>query len=101
MPPSDQITRHSASSNFIQIFNTAVEEYKELTKQDIRVHPFAATFNTCITPDAILDVFRGQAQAFDKFREGNDKLIRWLSPTVRALLAFSATLGEVIGQVRP
>ena len=90
----------SASSNFTPIFNAAVDEYKKLTKQDLHTHPFAAAFNACNTPDTILDVFRGQAQAFDRFREGDDKLMRCLNPTVQVLFTLSATLGEGIGLVR-
>jgi hypothetical protein len=101
MSTGNQTTRHSASSNFTHIFNAAVEEYKKHSKQDIRTHPFATTFNACTTPDTILDVFRGQAQAFDRFREGEDKLIRWLNPTVQVLFTFSALLGEGIGLVSP
>jgi len=101
MSTSNQISSGSStSSNFTPIFNAAVAEYKKRTKQDLHTHPFAAEFNACNTPDTILDVFRGQAQAFDRFREGDDKLMRWLNPTVQVLFTLSATLGEGIGLVR-
>jgi hypothetical protein len=101
MSTSNQISSGSStSSNFTPIFNAAVAEYKKRTKQDLYTHPFAAAFNACNTPDTILDVFRGQAQAFDKFREGDDKLMRCLNPTVQVLSTLSATLGEGIGLVR-
>jgi hypothetical protein len=99
MSTSDQTTHPSASSNFTQIFDTAIDEYKKLTKQDLRTHPFAAALNFCTTPDSILDIFRTQAQAFDSFRKGDDKLMRWLNPTVEVLFTLSATLGEGIGLV--
>jgi hypothetical protein len=95
--PSDS----SSSSNFTRIFDTAVDEYKKLTKEDLRTHPFATAFHVCNTPDTILDVFRGQAQAFQRFRKGDEKLMKWLEPTVHVLFTLSATLGEGIGLVSP
>jgi hypothetical protein len=46
-----------------------------------------------------MNVFQKQAQAFDKFRKGNDKLMAWLTPIVNILFTFSGTLGEGIGLV--
>jgi hypothetical protein len=100
MSSSNQIARASASSNFTRIFNSAVDDYKRLTKGDLRTHPFAAALDVCTTPDTILGLFRRQAQIFDGFREGYDKLIRRLNPIVMVLDTLSATLGEGIGLVR-
>lgn len=101
MSTTKQTTSPSNSSNFTQIFDTAIDEYKKLTKEDLRTHPFATAFDVCNTPDTILDVFRGQAQAFHGFREGDEKLMKWLDPTVHLLFTLSATLGEGIGLVSP
>jgi len=46
-----------------------------------------------------MNVFRTQAQTFDNFRKGNEKLLTWLDPIVHVLFTFSATLGEGIGLV--
>ncbi|KAI0280752.1 hypothetical protein BGY98DRAFT_961617 [Russula aff. rugulosa BPL654] len=35
-----------------------------------------------------MDVFRRQAQAFDKFRKDDDKLMVWLTPVVNILFTF-------------
>jgi hypothetical protein len=86
-------------SNFTSIFNAASNEYRKLTKQDLHAHPFAAVLDNCDSPDAILNVFRRQAQTFDEFRKGDDRLIKWLDPTVHILFTFSATLGEGIALV--
>ena len=88
------------SSNFTSIFNTALEEYKRLTGKDLHFHPFAVAFGVCNTPEAILNVFQRQAQAFEKFR-AEDKLMRWLNPTVHVLFRLSAVLGEAIDLVSP
>ncbi|KAI0245848.1 hypothetical protein BJV78DRAFT_1158332 [Lactifluus subvellereus] len=84
-------------SNFTSIFETATKEYKKLTKKDLHNHPFAAQFDRCDSPGAVLGVFQNEAQAFDQFRNGDERLMKWLSPTVHILFTFSATLGEGIG----
>jgi len=100
MSTRNQTTHLSAStSNFTSIFDSAVDEYKRLTKKDLHTHPFAAVFDACKSPNTILDVFRKQAQDFDRFRKGNEKLMKWLNPTVHILFTLSATLGEGIGLV--
>ncbi len=83
----------------MSIFEAASTEYKALTGQDLGTHPFAFAIDSHNTPDSVLDVFRKQAQAFDKFRKANDKLMAWLTPIVNILFTFSATLGEGIGLV--
>ena len=62
-------------------------------------HPFATELDSCDSPEAVVNVFRTQAQTFDKFCKGNEKLLTWLDPIVHVLFTFSATLGEGIGLV--
>jgi len=98
MSTSNQTTDLS-TTNFTAIFDAASNEYKTLTKQDIETHPFAAAFENSSSPDSVMNVFRKQAQAFDKFRNGDDKLMAWLTPIVNILFTFTGTLGEGIGLV--
>ena len=98
MSTSNQTTDLS-TANFTAIFDAASNEYKTLTKHDLRTHPFAAAFESSNSPDAVMNMFRKQAQAFDKFRKGDDKLMAWLNPIVNILYIFSGTLGEGIGIV--
>jgi hypothetical protein len=88
-----------SSPKFASIFDAALAEYKTLTRQDLHAHPFAAAFDTCDSPDAVLNIFRKQALVFDSFRKGDDKLMKWLTPTINILFALSGTLGEGIGLV--
>jgi len=88
-----------SAANFTAIFDAASDEYKSLTGQDLGSHPFAAAFEKSNSPNSVLDVFRKQAQVFDKFCKGDDKLMAWLTPIVNILFAFSGTLGEGIGLV--
>ena len=99
MSASDQTTDPSAS-NFTAIFEAASNNYKALTGQDLRRHPLATELESNNnSPDSILGVFRKQAQALDKFRKGDDKLIKSLTPIVNILFTFSTTAGADIGLV--
>ena len=100
MSASNQATNPSIS-NFTAIFDAASQEYKTRTKQDLATHPFAAALQGYNSPDSILNVFREQAQAFDKFRKGDDKLMEWLTPIVNILFTFSGILGDGVGLVSP
>ena len=86
-------------TNFTAIFDAASNEYKTLTKQDLATHPYAAAFENSNSPDSVMNIFRRQAQAFDTFRKGDDKLMEWLTPIVNILFIFSGTLGEGISLV--
>jgi hypothetical protein len=99
MSASNQTTDPS-TSNFTAIFEAASNNYKSLTGQDLRTHPLATELESNNdSPDSILAVFRKQAQALDKFRKGDDKLIKSLTPIVNVLFTFSATAGADIGLV--
>jgi hypothetical protein len=98
MSSSNQIASPS-TDNFSAIFNAASNEYQRLTGKSLDTHPFAAQLDTCQNPEAISNVLQKQAQAFSKFRKGDEKLMAWLDPTIHILFTFSATLGEGIGLV--
>ena len=88
-----------SDDNFTAIFDAALNEYKAFTKQDLQTHPFAAAFEKSDSPNSVMNVFQKQAQAFDKFRKGDDKLMAWLTPIVNILFTFSGSLGEGVGLV--
>ena len=92
-------TAGPSTNNFTAIFNAASIEYQRLTGKSLDTHPFAAQLDTCQNPEAVSKVLRTQAQAFSKFRKGDEKLMAWLDPTIHILFTFSATLGEGIGLV--
>ncbi len=89
----------TSTTNFTAIFNAASAEYQRVTGKHLVTHPFAAQLDTCDSPKAVSDLLRTQAQAFNKFRKGDEKLMAWLDPIVHILFTFSATLGEGIGLV--
>jgi len=91
----------TSSTNFETIFTTALNAYKKHTKQDITSHPLAAQLQSCDSPSAILAVLRAQVQVFDQGRSSDEKLTKWLDPTVNVLYAFAATIGSGVGLVNP
>ncbi|KAH8980461.1 hypothetical protein EDB92DRAFT_1820544 [Lactarius akahatsu] len=98
VPPASTST---SSTSFETVFGAALEGYKKQTKRDIISHPLAIQLQSCDSPSAILAVLRAQVQAFDQSQIADEKLTKWLDPTVNVLYAFSATLGEGVGLTFP
>jgi hypothetical protein len=95
-------TAPTASSSSLQaIFYASMKEYEKKTKKDLLTHPLMAQFQTCYSPADILAVLRTQVQQFEQSSSSNDKLTRWLNPTVNVLYAFSSALGAGVGLVNP
>ncbi|KAH9071619.1 hypothetical protein EDB83DRAFT_260546 [Lactarius deliciosus] len=89
----------AASSRFQAIFNAALKLYEKQTKKDLIAHPLASQLQACDSPAAILSLLQEKAREFDQARSGDERLTKWLNPTVNVLYAFSATLGEGVGLV--
>ncbi|KAH9048906.1 hypothetical protein EDB84DRAFT_82962 [Lactarius hengduanensis] len=89
----------TASSRFQAIFNAALKSYEKQTKNDLLAHPLASQFQSCDSISAILAILQDQVQEFDRACNGDERLTKWLNPTVNVLYAFSATLGEGVGLV--
>jgi hypothetical protein len=88
-----------SSPNFQLIFNNALKTYKKRTKCDLLVHPLAAELKACDSTSAILAVIHQQVQGLHQSQRGDERLTKWLNPTVHVLYALSATLGEGVGLV--
>ncbi|KAH9014723.1 hypothetical protein EDB84DRAFT_816636 [Lactarius hengduanensis] len=89
----------SSSSNLQAIFYASMKEYEKKTKKDLLAHPLMTQLQTCNSPADILAVLRTQVQQFEQSMSNDDKLTKWLNPTVNVLYAFSAALGEGVGLV--
>jgi hypothetical protein len=89
----------ASHSNFVSVFNAALETYKHKTKKDLASHPLLPSLQSCDSPEAILTVLRDQIPAFTQSQVGDDGLTKWVTPTVHVLYAFSATIGQGVGQV--
>ncbi|KAH9023292.1 hypothetical protein EDB85DRAFT_329766 [Lactarius pseudohatsudake] len=91
----------SSTPNYHPIFEKALREYKKKTNKEISTHPLAEEINGCGTIEAILTVLQGKANELNQSRSSDERLTKWLTPTVNVLNALSATLGEGVGTVFP
>ena len=91
----------TSSSNFQAIFNNALKVYERRTKKDLLAHPLAAQLQTCDSYCSILSVLQQQVQELNQSQSSNEKLTKWLDPTVKVLYTFSETLGEGVSLVCP
>jgi hypothetical protein len=89
----------ASNSNYQAIFDNALEAYKKKTKKDLRSHPLLPKLEACSSPDTVLAILREQIPRFDQSRDTNDRMSKWLSPTVNVLYTFSATIGGGISLV--
>ena len=92
-PPS------TSSSNFQAIFNNALKAYERRTKKDLLAHPLAAQLQTCDSHSSILIVLQQQVQELNQSQSSNERLTKWLDPTVKVLSTFSDTLGQGVSLV--
>ena len=86
-------TATTSSSNYQSIFDNAILAYKKKTKKDLRSHPFLDKLQNCHSPDAVLSILYEQIPGFDQSRGTDDKLTKWLNPTVNVLCTFSEVIG--------
>ena len=105
-PPSQSImsqtpatTAASSSSPFQAIFQAALKSYQKQTKNDLLAHPLASQLQDCESTNAIIAILQDQARQFDKSHSGDERLTKWLSPTVNVLNAFSATISGGVSLV--
>ncbi|KAF8263723.1 hypothetical protein EI94DRAFT_559481 [Lactarius quietus] len=97
--PASSSKPASSSSTFKVIFDKALKAYKIKTKQDLIVHPLASQLQACSSPTTILTLLQDQVHQFEQSRSSDERLRRWLNPTINVLYTFSATLGQGIGLV--
>ena len=103
-PPLPSSSSHTpitteSSSNFKNIFEKALKEYNKKTKQNLIAHPLSTQLQGCDSPAAILNILQDQVDQFNQSRSADERLQKWLSPTINVLYAFSETLGGGIGVV--
>ena len=97
---SNEPSTSTSHSNFVSIFNAALETYKRKTKKDLASHPLLPTLQSCDSPEAVLTALREQIPAtFNQSQNGDDRLTKWVTPTVNVLYSFSDTLGQGVGLV--
>ena len=83
--------------NFKSMLNSALAESKKKTGNDLLAHWLAAELQTCESVDAVQDILRDQAKAFEK--SGDQGLMKWINPLVLVLHTFSGALGDIVSPV--
>ena len=96
---TSQVPATSFSSSFQLIFNTALKDYEKKTKRDLLANPLVSQLQACDSPASILAVLQGQVEDIDQARQSDERLTKWLNPTVNVLLTFSATIGGGVSLV--
>ena len=90
---------NSSSSRLQAIFEAALKSYQKQTKKDLIKHPLASQLQDCDSTNAILAILQDQIREFDKSHSGDERLTKWLCPTVNVLNAFSATVSGGVSLV--
>jgi hypothetical protein len=85
-------TLSSSSASFI--LNNALQDYTQQTGVDLMKYDFANQIERCRSPDEVLMLLRDKAKKFKEYRDGNRKLINWVTPVVQFVYVFSGFLGE-------
>ena len=96
---STEPSTSTSHSNFVPIFNAALESYKRKTKKDLASHPLLSSLQSCDSPEAVLTVLRDQIPTFNQSDNQDDGLTKWVIPTVNVLYTFSGTIGQGVGLV--
>ncbi|KAF8495911.1 hypothetical protein F5888DRAFT_1840219, partial [Russula emetica] len=86
-------------NNFQVIFNNALKAYERRTEKDLLAHPLAAQLQPCDSPSSILIVLQQQVQELNQSQSSDERLTKWLDPTVNVLYTLSETLGEGVSLV--
>ena len=91
---SQTATTAEASERFKVIFQAAIKSYQKQTKEDLLTHPLASQLQSCSSTSAVIAILQIQVQEFDKSRtgSGDERLTKWLNPTVNVLSALSAVI---------
>jgi hypothetical protein len=77
-----------------------LSEYKTKTGIDLTDNPLAKELQSCDSAEAVLDIIQREAKAFDKFRDRNKWLMKWINPSVDVLFTISSTLSAGVSIVR-
>ena len=96
---SQTTTTAESSSRFQSLFQTALKSYQKQTKTDLIAHPLVSQLQSCDSTAAIVAILQDQVQVLDKSRSGDERLTKWLNPTVNVLSAFSATVSGGVSVV--
>ena len=82
--------------SFQATLDKALDDYREQIGVELDKHPFTNELQGCGSPDDILKLLEAKANAFKAYRDGNRKLINWLSPVVQVINTLSGVIGQAV-----
>ncbi|KAF8268644.1 hypothetical protein EI94DRAFT_1785790 [Lactarius quietus] len=85
--------------SFQAILDKALGDYCEQIGVELDKHPFVDELRGRDSPDDVLKLLEDKAKSFKVYRDGNRKLIDWLSPVVQVIHTLSGVLGQAVGSV--
>ena len=85
--------------SFQAILDKALADYCEQIGVELDKHPFADELRGRDSPDDVLKLLEEKANTFRAYRDGNRKLIDWLSPVVKVVHTLSGVLGEAVSLI--
>lgn len=71
-----------------------------MSGKELKTDLLTEEITSCDSPEAILTVLLGKANELDQSSNSDERLTKWLTPTVDVVNALSATLGGGEGVVR-
>jgi hypothetical protein len=89
----------ASESRFQDIFQDALNSYQKQTKKDLLKHPLATQLQSCESTTDILNILHDRVREFEEKSDGDERLTKWLSPTVNVLNAFSAAVSGGVSLV--
>ena len=98
---SHTLPASTSSSNFQLILSNALKMYERRTKKDLLDHPLAAQLQNCDSHSSILTVLQQQVQDLNRSQSSDERLTKWLDPTVKVLYILLETVGEGVNLVCP
>ncbi|KAN0127784.1 hypothetical protein V8E53_014397 [Lactarius tabidus] len=91
----------TSNPHFQPILEKALDEYKKKTKKDLITDPLAEEIRSCDSPEDILAILEGKANELNQSQSSDERLTKWLTPTVNVLNALSATFSQGVGTIFP
>ena len=92
-------TATSSKSRFQDIFQAALKSYQKQTKKDLLAHPLASQLQSCDSTAAILAILHDQVREFEKNSACDERLTKWLGPTVNVISVYSAAVSGGVSLV--
>ena len=86
-------------TSFQEIFDKALADYREQIGVDLDQHTFIDELQGRDSPDDVLKLIEEKANAFKVYRDGNRKLINFLSPIVHFIHVLSGVVGDAAPSV--